>query len=165
MFHKHHNIALLGLPGIKEDETPVGITKLISLSQLWQIHLLESICLYIEKEKTDFNPSISNLHNSQMGAKLRDEFLQTRKWADISFTVEGMQHTLVKLNSWYGPNNEVIHSPITQLLGLYTTATRNAEECRFTLLVTCMSRLFTVNFRIKLSKQYTEVNNTLRGEV
>ena len=83
-------MAVLGLPGIKEDESPAEITKLTSLSQLWQIQLLESICLNMEKGETDFNPSISDLHNSEMGAKLRDEFLQTRKWADISFTVEGM---------------------------------------------------------------------------
>ena len=102
-------MTVLGLPGIKEDESPAGITKLISLSQLWQIQLLEFICLNVEKKETDFNPSISDLHNSEMGAKLRDGFLQTRKWADISFTVEGMWHTLIKLNSGYGPNNEMNH--------------------------------------------------------
>ena len=116
IFHKHYIIAFSGLPGITEDESPAGITKLISLSQLWQIRLLESICLNMEKEETDFNPSISDLHNTEMGAKLRDGFLHTQKWADISFMVEGMQHTLIKLNSRYGPNNEMNNSPIPKLL-------------------------------------------------
>ena len=85
-----HTMILLGVPGLRANESPSKINNLITLSRLWRIHLLETICVDTKKEETDFNPSVSVLHNSEMGAKLRDGFLRTRKWTDVSFTVEGM---------------------------------------------------------------------------
>ena len=114
-------MVLLGLPGIKGDESPAEITKLSNLSQLWQIELLKTFCRNITMEDTDFNPSISVQHNSEMGAKLRDGFLQTRTWADIYFSVEGKQLTLTKPNNGYGPNKYISHDCDVQYNGTIKT--------------------------------------------
>ena len=78
------------------NDAPEEIAKLKFLSRLWQIVLLETICVNMETEEAHLNPSVGVLHNSEMGEKLRCEFLQTRKWADVTFTVEGTQHPPTK---------------------------------------------------------------------
>ena len=46
----------------------IEIIVLVSLSQLWQIKISESICLNMENYETDFKPNVSVLHNQEMGA-------------------------------------------------------------------------------------------------
>ena len=88
-----------GLPGLQEDVGPEEVTKLSLLSRLWQLELLESICDNKRKEETHLNPSIGALHNSEMGQKFRLDFLETQRWADISFTVEGRDSRLIDASS------------------------------------------------------------------
>ena len=78
-----------GLPGIGLDEEPGSVKKLITLSQLWEIHLLETICNNIKNEDSHLNPSIAVSHNSEMGEKLKQHFLFANKWTDVTFDVEG----------------------------------------------------------------------------
>ena len=80
---------ILGLPGAGLDEEPESIEKLIYLSHLWELHLLESICINIQNEEPNLNPSIAVSHNTEMGERLVEDFLLTKKWTDVSFDVEG----------------------------------------------------------------------------
>ena len=89
-----------GLPSVSPDEEPANVAKLMTLSQLWELQLLESICINIEKEESHLNPSIAVSHNTAMGEKLAKEFLLANKWTDVSFDVEGDVYDLRILCIW-----------------------------------------------------------------
>ena len=83
-----------GLPGVSPDEEPENIAKLKTLSQHWELQLLESICINIEQGESHVNPSIAVSHNTLMGENLSKDFLLANKWTDVSFDVEGDVHDL-----------------------------------------------------------------------
>ena len=85
----HYERYFPGLPNVAPDEEPGSVEKLMNLSQLWELNLLESICVNIQNEEAHLNPSIATSHNTEMGEKLARDFLHTNKWADVSFDVEG----------------------------------------------------------------------------
>ena len=79
-----------GDPDFCAGEEAVIVEKLISLSQLWQLHLLESVCVNIQNEEPDLNPSIADTHTTEIGERLAKDFLIATKWTDVSFRVEGI---------------------------------------------------------------------------
>ena len=83
-----------GLPGVRPDEEPENVAKLKTLSQHWELQLLESICINIEQGESHVNPSIAVSHNTFMGENLAKDFLLTNKWTDVSFDIEGGVHGL-----------------------------------------------------------------------
>ena len=79
-----------GDPDFCAEEEAVIVEKLISLSKLWQLQLLESICVNIQNEEPCLNPSIVDTHTTGIGERLVRDFLLTKKYADVSFHVEGI---------------------------------------------------------------------------
>ena len=96
---KNMSCLFAGLPGIRENVGTEELTKLLSLSRLWQLEFLESICDNEKKYETHLNPSIGALHNAEMGQKLRLDFLETQRWANVSFTVEGRDSRIAFVHS------------------------------------------------------------------
>ena len=85
----HYERYFPGLPNVDPDEEPGCVEKLMNLSQLWELNLLESICANIQNEEPHLNPSLAVSHNTEMGERLTSDFLHTNKWTDVSFDVEG----------------------------------------------------------------------------
>ena len=104
----------LGSPGLGQDEEPSDIEMLISLSQLWKLHLLESICINIQNGDAHLNPSVAVYHNTEMGERLAKDFLCAKKWTDLVIDVEGNLQDCVyykNVNSTYNITSQELWRP------------------------------------------------------
>ena len=114
----------------------------MTLSQLWKLHLLESICVNIQKEETHLNPSVTVLHNTEMGKKLSQDFLQPKKWTDVSFEVEGTCNEQSVYWQRFGKMHNQLCTCGHYLLGVINRVNRNKYyNLRSTSITSCVQFL------------------------
>ena len=90
--YRYHNIA--GCPKLTAED---DLDNLISLSHIFRLPEIETICDNIKNGEECLNISIGMLSCDRLGLKMKELFLNNTRLADVIFNVEGMQIILLNI--------------------------------------------------------------------
>ena len=58
---------------------------------MWDLGILEQMCINIQKDEACLNPSIATVHTDQTSVRIKKLFFNSQREADVSFSVEGKE--------------------------------------------------------------------------